>query len=341
MVECVRTAKEYGEKAVKLLREFDLLSREYKVKAEGGYVYLPVSSRLKAIEALRSSGVPAEPCETSFRPRRKRVPRLSELGFRVTGYQLIGDIAVFSRRAGGPSLEEYADAGRTLLDSNPKVRSVWLKEYTEGEWRVQRLIHLAGERRTETIHKEYGLQFRVDIAKTYFNPRLAFEHRRVAEMVSDGEKVLDMFSGVGGFSIHIASLSDSHVVAVDLNPHAALMASYNVKLNRAKLKGRILVVRSDASMLPSFLDARFTRIIMNHPTASKMYARTACSLLARRGEGHIHFYILSISCGEALEQAYEAFNGCCEVEDENCRLVLDYAPGSGVYVVDLKAKHGI
>ncbi|WP_062662791.1 hypothetical protein [Aeropyrum camini] len=198
MPECVAVKPVDGERAIRILREAGLLDRGFKPARGGGRLMLPVASTAEALEILRSSGLEAWPCSASFEPRRR--PRgLRELGFEgLSGYSLVGDIAVFSRREGGPGVEEYRRAAEVLLREQPRVRAVYLKEATVGELRVQKLIHLAGERRTWTVHREFGLEFEVDIARAYFNPRLAGEHRRAAEAVGEGERVLDMFSGAGG-----------------------------------------------------------------------------------------------------------------------------------------------
>jgi len=64
------------------------------------------------------------------------------------------------------------------------------------------------------------LQFKVKLGEVYFNPRLSEEHHRLAEATKSGEVVVDAFTGIGGFAIHIASLKTSLVIANDANPVA-------------------------------------------------------------------------------------------------------------------------
>ena len=196
---------------------------------------------------------------------------------------------------------------------------------------------LAGSPITTTVHKEYGLAFKVDVGRVYFNPKLGFEHRRVAEKARDGETVLDMFTGVGGFALHIASLRRSLVVAVDLNPLAARLAAENVLLNRRRLRGRVIVVNADASQLHEAFNPVFDRIIMDHPTRSKHFLWVACRLL--KGEGVIHYYTLSTSCIDAEEELREWLPGCCRVGGINlCREVLDYSPSYSIYTIEARIK---
>ncbi|MCE4616062.1 MAG: class I SAM-dependent methyltransferase family protein [Aeropyrum sp.] len=336
--QCVSVELRDAERAIKALKSLSLMARDYKPVRLGGRLLIPVVDSSEAVEHLATIGIGVEGCEASF-PLRKKPRRLRELGFHgVSGYSLVGDIAVFSRRLGGPPLEVYREAAQALLDENRGVRSAYLKEYTGGDYRVQSLVHLAGEERTTTVHKEYGLEFEVDIARVYFNPRLAGEHRAIADSIGEGEKVLDMFSGVGGFSIHAASLRRVWVVANDLNPHAAMLAARNARRNRRRLKGVVAVMRSDASKLPAILRPVFNTIIMNHPTASRNFAVHACRLTA--GKSRIIYYTLSTSCHDARDEAFTVFNHrCCgAVEVGWCKNVVDYSPSMSVYRVEVGVK---
>lgn len=329
---CVSVEPESAEKARRILRSAGYLARGLKAARSGGRVLFPVTDPEAAIQLLSSEGVRAEPCYWDFEqaPRGPASPR--EYG--LPGYWLVGDIAVFNPREGvdPERLSKYAEE----LVRSGVARAVWLKAGTHGSYRLPRLIHLAGERRTETMAREYGLRFLVDVARAYFNPRLSFEHRRVAEQVRDGESVLDMFTGVGGFAVHIAHLRKSRVVAVDINPYAAYLAARNAEINR--LAGEVAVVRANARVLPEILEPVFDRVIMNHPTASLSFAREACNL-ARPGQVvAIHVYLLAGEPGEAEEAARGAFKPFCRILGSRVRRVIDHSPRKFIYSVDLEVE---
>ena len=65
----------------------------------------------------------------------------------------------------------------------------------KGELRTRDMEIIAGENSTETIHKEFGLRFKIDVKKAYFSPRLATERKHVTELVKEGETVLEISSG--------------------------------------------------------------------------------------------------------------------------------------------------
>ncbi|MEB3851175.1 MAG: 50S ribosomal protein L11 methyltransferase [Desulfurococcales archaeon] len=233
--------------------------------------------------------------------------------------------------------EVLVEAARKILRRHPRVRGVYLKRGTRGEFRVARLELLAGERVGETVYREYGLEFVVDVERVYVNPSLAGEHRRVAELAGEGEWLLDMFSGFGAFAIHAASLHNLTAVSVDINPHATRLAALNAWRNRRRLRGRVVVVNADAAMLPELLQARFDRLVMNHPTASLDYLQAACRLLAPQG-GWLHLYILEEDWRTAWSKARAALvSAGCGAALGGWRSVIEYSPRLSVYALDIEA----
>ena len=71
----------------------------------------------------------------------------------------------------------------------------------KGEFRTRDLEIIAGDDKTETEYKESGCRFIVDVRKAFFSPRLSSERMRISELVNDGEVIVNMFGGIGMFSI--------------------------------------------------------------------------------------------------------------------------------------------
>jgi tRNA (guanine37-N1)-methyltransferase len=188
--------------------------------------------------------------------------------------------------AGGTSSEKRRVAA-AILEETKSVRCVFEQEGgIEGEFRLRKLRHLAGEDRTITTHRENGCTYRVDVAKCYFSPRLATERLRVAEETEEGESVLNMFAGVGPFSVLLAKKKRARVLSCELSGYACALHEENVLANRVeKLVG---VVNADASTLPKLTNRRFNRVLMPHPSQADKFLRVAV-LLAKKG-GRIHYY---------------------------------------------------
>jgi tRNA (guanine37-N1)-methyltransferase len=217
---------------------------------------------------------------------------------------VVGDIAIVEL---SPKLEPYSlEVANAVLQVNPHVRLV-MKKATEvtGVFRTRGLEALAGTGGTETTHREFGCDYRLDASQVYFNPRLAQERRRVAEQVTPGEVVVDMFSGVGPYSILIAKLQPkSRVYAIDINPNATKYLRENILANG--VADRVIPLQGDARTLSrSVLQGSTDRVIMNLPSEAEHYLDVASDTLRPAG-GHIHFYQF-INRGVELKSVREYF----------------------------------
>ena len=228
-------------------------------------------------------------------PRGKRLPRLiraaleragiDDAGRAATGVDVIGDIAIV--RLGGFGPREKTKSAEALLSELKNVRVVMEQEGgIEGEYRLRKLKRLAGEKRTLTVHKENGCTFRVDVAKCYFSPRLSTERLRVADQVKPKERVLNMFAGVGPFSVLIAKRTGADVESCELNAYAAELHRENNRLN--KVERLVSVINADAVDLPELTRSKFDRILMPHPSEADRFLPTALRM-AKKG-AHIHYY---------------------------------------------------
>ena len=198
---------------------------------------------------------------------------------------MIGDIAIV--RLKGFTQREKRKVGRTLMEEMKNVRAVFDQEGgIEGEHRLRKLEHLSGERRTLTTHRENGCVFRVDVGKCYFSPRLSTERLRIAELVGPKERVLNMFAGVGPFSVPIAKLSGSKVTSCEINEYAAVLHEENNRLN--KVDGLVSVFAMNVNELPDRSRAKFDRVLMPHPSQANNFLQTALRV-AKKG-GVIHYY---------------------------------------------------
>ena len=79
--------------------------------------------------------------------------------------------------------------------------------------------------------------------KVYFSPRLATEREKITNQVNNGETIIDMFTGVGPFSIAIAHNKKVEIYAIDINPDAIHYLGKNIILN--KIQGKIIPILGD------------------------------------------------------------------------------------------------
>ena len=215
-----------------------------------------------------------------------------------TGVDVVGDIAIVR-------LEEFRQRekkriGEALLAELSNVNGVYEQVGgVEGELRLRSVKHVAGAKRTLTVHRENGCQFRVDVARCFFSPRLSTERLRIASQVRKDELVLNMFAGVGPFSIPIARSSKARVTSCEINPLACRLHRENDRLNR--VESLVKVFNDDARDLPSKLGSEYDRIIMPHPSQADRFVPAALELAKKKAVIHYYRHVLGRTEEEARQ----------------------------------------
>jgi tRNA (guanine37-N1)-methyltransferase len=253
----------------------------------------------------------------------------------------IGDIAVVEIVS---ELESYKRViGEAILKANKRVKTVLAKSgAVSGVYRLRPFETIGGHARTKTVHKEYGCIFHVDLAQAYFSPRLSYEHSRVALLVGPGETIVDMFAGVGPFSILIAKKhEDVSVHAIDVNPDAFEYLKKNVLANRVEAKVKPFL--GDARQIVNEkLKGVSDRVIMNLPEKAIEYIDVACKSTRPEG-GVIHYYEFS-NMPNPLEAAKNRLSEAITQTDRDlvqittARIVRGIAPFTYQVVVDAEIK---
>lgn len=140
-----------------------------------------------------------------------------------------------------------AEIGRALLAAVKPATTVYAQSSdVTGEHRTRGLELIAGADEPVTVYVEHGCRIEVDVREAFFSPRLSTERQRVAAAMSDGETVLNMFGGVGAFSIVAAMARKCTVYSVDVNPTAARLCEANAARNARRMAGRVVSVLGDA-----------------------------------------------------------------------------------------------
>lgn len=212
----------------------------------------------------------------------------SELAHVYSSYDIVGDIAII--RLTDPLRKQKEVIAKTIMDIHKNVRTVLAQTGPiVGDLRLRRLEHVAGENKTTTFHKESGCIFHVDVKDCYFSPRLFYERMRIARQVKSGEVVVNMFAGVGCFSIIIAKHSDvANVYSIDINPVAVNYMHENIRLNRVYEK--VVPLLGDAKeIIKKHLRYVANRVLMPLPEKALEYLPYALLTLKECG-GWVHYY---------------------------------------------------
>ena len=204
----------------------------------------------------------------------------------ISAFDQIGHIIII--RIPDSLISKKKLIGETLLDQVKSAKSIFYQSSSvDGEFRTRDLEILAGEDRTETEYKESGCRFLVDVRNVFFSPRLSSERTRIAEFVNNDEVVVNMFGGVGIFSIIAAKMKRCTVFNIDINPLAAKLCKKNIAINR--LVGNVISIEGDASqVINSQLENKSDRTLMLLPEKSDEFLDSA--ILSTKSGGIIHYY---------------------------------------------------
>ena len=264
-----------------------------------------------------------------------------ELAKKIWGrMEIIGDILVI-RIPFDVKPEELKPLAERVLKELPYVKSVWgALPGVKGEYRLRDYVHLAGEKRSETIYKEYGCLFKLDITRVYISPSLSYEHYRVAKLVEPGEVVTNMFAGAGLFSIIMAKHAKPKIVySIDINPDAYQYMVENVKLN--KVEDIVIPILGDAAkVIEEKLQNTSDRVLMPYPDIALDYLIYALKALRNKGWIHIYLHVeagkdedpvekAKVIAGEKLEEL-----GVSKYEFRLGRIVRPIAPRKYQVVLD-------
>ncbi|AFZ70253.1 putative methyltransferase [Caldisphaera lagunensis DSM 15908] len=208
--------------------------------------------------------------------------------------EYIGDIAIIKPPFNYKNEDELKKLANEILEKNKYIKSVWLASSpVEGEFKTREYKHLAGEYRSETIYKEHGCSFKVDIRKVFITPRLSYEHLRIANLVKNGEIITNMFAGAGLFSIIIAKKSKPKLVhSIDINPYAYKYMVNNIDIN--KVNDIVIPYLGDSKeIIEEKLINSSDRVLMPLPEKALEYIKYAISAINKKGFIHIYLHINS------------------------------------------------
>ena len=254
----------------------------------------------------------------------------------ISAFDQIGDIIIV--RIPDSLLDKKKIIGETLLKEVKIVKSVFYQASpVEGDFRTRNLEILAGEDKTETEYREFGCRFKVDVANAFFSPRLSTERERIANLIQEGETVVNMFAGVGMFSIMAAKQNKCTVYSIDINPIASKLCEKNIDLN--KLLGEVISINGEASkVVENQLTDKSDRTLMLLPERSDEFLDSA--IKATKDGGIIHYYchIHADKKQDAGKLSEEHFLEVCPIKCEilASKIVRPIGPRYYQTVVDVK-----
>ena len=330
-MKCVKVPlKQLNDTRIKLM-ENGQMNMEYKIKAGDEFGYIPINNDIDDYEIVDIELEAMKKVPHNFSEILADELTDEEIENLRTSFDTIGDIVILE-------IPENLENKKQIIGDAAlkftKRRSIYMKKSAiKGTTRVRDLEFLSGVDDSVTIHKEHGARLKLDVREMYFSPRLATERKRVMESVKDGEKILDMFCGIGPFPIVIARNKKVDITAVDINESAVKYLDENIKLN--KLKGNIKTCTGDIAVVSNAFKTKFDRIIMNLPGLAYTFLDLAVDLIEE--DGIINYYEFSDTYEQGITRLKKAcFEKNKKVEIINTRKVKSTSPGEWHVAIDGK-----
>ena len=209
-----------------------------------------------------------------------------EIAKLYSAFDIIGEIAII--RIPEELYDKKEIIGNAILNNIKHVRSVYMQSSPVKDlYRIRELECIAGVDNPITIYKEHGCKFKLNVKSVYFSPRLSNERKRITDLVNNNETIINMFAGVGTFSIIIAKQKVCKVYSIDINEEAYKYTVENVKLN--KVGDRVIPLLGNArDVIRANLINVADRVLMPLPEYAKEYINDA--ILALKDHGIIHYF---------------------------------------------------
>lgn len=233
-----------------------------------------------------------------------------------------------------------------ILDNKFTVQSdTQLKELSDKHnvKTIMKVDHIYGTKRepvikllygndTETINKENGCLFKLDLKKVMWSKGNNNERIRIAKLVEDNETVIDMFAGIGYFSIPIGVHSNAkQIYSIEINPNSFHYLKENIKLNKIS---NITPLLGDCINITQ--DYKADRIIMGYVKTTHHYLKVAIDSLNKGGVIHYHETVPEKLMDIRPINRIKELAGDRQVEFLKLNKVKKYSPGVFHVVCDAR-----
>lgn len=262
-----------------------------------------------------------------------------ELELLPRGFQGLGKIMII--KLSPELLPKKQLIGEACLSLHPSFKSIYLNAgKIKGTFRQPEQMDLiAGIDNPIADHLEHGVRYRFDITKIMFSKGNLSERKFLATLVKDDEVIVDMFAGIGYFSLPIAKNSNpKQIYSIELNPESYEVFVQNIKLNH--LEEKITPIFGDSKIEVLKLSQKgitADRVIMGVFPAPKNFIKEALTLTSQKGT---IFHYEGVTKKENYLTLYEEFEEITINEGYSCKLqshrfVKGYGPHLLHVVVDI------
>jgi tRNA wybutosine-synthesizing protein 2 len=345
----VRVRREDVDEVLRRLLDSDVVQRDRKVSRRGDHALIPIKAPVPPgllDDVDHDLGkvddgelAPREPLRT---PHQRLVRSAVEAGWPE---DLAGRLPDRWERLGRlvlvriPSVlsDREVEAAR-LYGEVLGVEAVLAEEGPVTGQERRPTVRLLWGKGTKTVHNEHGVAFEFDVARQMFSKGNVHERLRMGRTVAEGDVVVDLFAGIGYFTLPMAVLgSPRRVHACEIDPEAHGFLVRNVERNDVQ-----------AVVEPLLGDCREVaprgvadRVVMGYVGGTEAYLDVAMEVLGKDG-GVVHLHD-KYGIEEVPERPMEAISEVAADVGRTADLlswreVKSYAPAIVHAVVDVEVR---
>ena len=252
-----------------------------------------------------------------------------ELDYLPKGYQIVGNILLI--KLNKKLLKHRKLIGKSIIGILPYVHTVALIKGIKKQTREPQIEIIAGCKKTQTLHQEHGCKFLLDVSEIMWSQGNKEERIRLIKTVKPKEKIVDMFAGIGYFSIFLAKYCEPEkIYAIDINPKAIDYLRKNIWLNN--VENKIEILQGDCRNFAKFLENTANRIIMGYLFKTEKFLPHALKIAKNNAIIHFHRTVKQ----EEIDKIREKLEKKAKVRVLRTKKVKSYAPKIWHVVFDLK-----
>ena len=321
----------------------DLMSKEFvdlhaKIGKDERYRYVPILP--EHLEDVRAMGLDTFEGDAHTLDRRSPQEKIHDIlssygelsGFIPEKWEYVGDIVIVRM---DPRCEPYKELiGKTYAEVLGAKTVCADVRGVSGEFRQPSMELIYGTE-TESVRLENGIRYGFDVTKVMFASGNTDERMRMRKLDCTGETVVDMFAGIGYFTLPLAKYSGARrVFACEKNPESYEFLCRNIIDN--ELEGTVIPILADNRDLKGIHFA--DRILMGYVQTTSEFVPKALSMIRPGGIIHYHdtFYV-----SEYEERIRSIFDSACGEDGYEILMIHEvksYAPSVSHYVADIRVR---
>ena len=275
----------------------------------------------------------------NFKEKLREILSDEELSVLPRGFQVIGRVIII--KLNPLLLEKKILIAKKYMELLPSTKSVYLNMgRIKGKYRTpEKIVFLVGEDDPIVEHKEHGIIYRFDFTKIMFSMGNLNERKFLSTLVKENEVIVDMFAGIGYFSLPIAKHSKPKIIySIELNLESFKYLTENIKINH--LDEIIIPINGDSKgevIKLSKSGVRADRVIMGVFPAPKDFIKEALTLTKESGTT---FHYEGIATKDNYLSLFNEFKEIAEISNYKCKLlskrfVISYGPHLYHVVIDI------